>query len=180
MYEAGEDSFLIGKYIKKFSKGKVLEIGCGSGYLMEIALSKTKNVKGVDIDKESVEFCRKKGLDVSYSDLFSNVKGKFDVIIFNPPYLPQEEPFLKRNVRERKNLDIIGGKRGYEVIERFFKDVKDFLKEKGEILILFSSLTNKEKVDSIIKENNFKFELLEEKSVGLMEKLYVYRCYRKR
>ncbi len=177
MYEPAEDSFLLGKYVSKFARGRVLEIGVGSGYLMEIALKRTKTVKGVDIDKEAVEFCKNKKLDVVYSNLFSNVKGKFDIIIFNPPYLPQEKPFLKRNVLERKNLDIIGGKEGWELIKRFFKKTDDYLVDKGEILILFSSLTNKKKVDNIIIKK-FKFEELESKSVGLMEKLFVYRCYR--
>ncbi len=170
IYESSEDSFLLGKYVSKFVRGKVLDMGTGSGYLMEIALSKTKNVKGIDIDKKAVEFCKNKGLDVIYSDLFSNVKGKFDVIIFNPPYLPQDE-----NMKKYK--DLFGGKHGWEIIERFFNDINNHLNEKGEILILFSNLTNKKKVDSIIKENNFKFEELESKNVGLMEKLFVYRCY---
>ena len=161
IYEPSEDSFLLGKYVSKLSKGRVLEIGVGSGYLMEVALNKTKNVKGVDIDKEAVKFCRDKGFDVIYSDLFNNVKGKFDVIIFNPPYLPQD-----KNMKKHK--DLFGGKPGCEVIESFFNDVDKHLNEKGEVLILFSNLTNKKKIDSIIKENKFKFELLKEKNVGLM------------
>ncbi len=174
VYEIAEDSLLIGKYVEKFSKGKVLDVGAGTGYLIEVALKKTKNVEGVDIDEDAINFCKKKNLNVYYSDLFSNVKGKFNLIIFNPPYLPQEEPFLKRNVHERKNIDIIGGKNGWEIIFKFFKDVKNYLEKDGKILILFSNLTNKNKVDSIIKKNGFSFELLEEKNVGLMEKLYVY------
>lgn len=171
IYEASEDSFLIGGYVSKFARGKVLDMGTGSGYLMEIALSKTKMVKGVDIDKDAVRFCKNKSLDVIYSDLFSNVKEKFDVIIFNPPYLPQDENM-------KKHKDLFGGKYGWEIIERFFKNVGKYLNKNGEILILFSSLTNKEKVDSIIKQNKFRFEELESKNVGLMEKLFVYRCYR--
>lgn len=164
IYEPAEDSFLLKKYVKRFARGKVLEVGVGSG----IQIKDLKNAEGVDIDKESVEFCKEQGLNVYYSDLFSNVKGKFDVIIFNPPYLPEDEI---------KDIDLVGGKNGWETIERFFENVKDYLKEKGEILILFSNLTNKEKVEEIIKKD-FKFEVLEEKNVGLMEKLYVYRCYR--
>ena len=169
VYEISEDSFLLGKYAEKFSRGKVLDVGTGNGYLMEIALKKTKDAIGIDIDEEVVEFCKKKGLNVKKSDLFENINEKFDVIIFNPPYLPQE-----KGMKEHK--DLFGGKNGWEVIERFFKEAKNYLNKNGEILILFSNLTNKKKVNSIIKKNNFKFELLEEKSVGLMERLYVYRC----
>ena len=170
VYEPREDSFMLKKWVKELVKGKVLEIGCGSGVLMEAALKKTKNVQGVDVDKEAVKFCKKKGLNVKESDLFSNVKGRFDFIIFNPPYLPKGEG-------EEDYRDLIGGDKGYEVIERFFKEVKDYLEKEGKVLILFSSLTNKEKVDSIIEKNGFKFKLLEEESL-FFEMLYVYECYR--
>src|SRR3989344_177490 len=167
MYEPREDSYLIEKYVKEFAHGEVLEIGCGSGILMEAALKKSKDVEGVDVDDEAVGYCKKKGLNVKKSNLFENVKGKFDFIIFNPPYLPEDEI---------KDKDLIGGKEGYEIIEKFFSKAKKYLNENGEVLILFSSLTNKEKVDSIIRKNGFNYEKLEEKSVGLMERLYVYLC----
>jgi release factor glutamine methyltransferase len=168
MYEPQEDSFLIEKWVKELAKGKVLEIGCGSGVLMEAALTKTKEVLGVDIDKESLDYCKKKKLNVKESDLFSKVSGKFDFIIFNPPYLPSEKG-------EKDYRDLIGGKKGWEIIERFFKDVKKYLEREGKVLILFSSLTNKKKVESILKKNKFEFKLLEEKSM-FFESLYVYLC----
>ena len=77
----------------------------------------------------------------------------------------------------KEHKDLFGGKHGWEIIEKFFSKVDDYLENKGEVLILFSSLTNKKKVDSIITKK-FKFEELESKSVGLMEKLFVYRCFR--
>jgi len=166
MYEAAEDSFLLAKFVREYAKGRVLDVGVGSGILMEAALTKTKNVKGVDIDKEAINYCKKKKLDVSYSDLFSNVKEKFDLIIFNPPYLPEDEI---------KDKDLIGGKHGYELIERFFLNVDKFLNKNGKILMLFSSLTNKKKVDEIIKKK-FKFKLLKEENY-FFEKLFVYLVY---
>ncbi|MAG45256.1 MAG: hypothetical protein CMH63_00595 [Nanoarchaeota archaeon] len=171
VYQPEEDSFMLEKWVKELVKGKVLEVGVGSGILMKAALKSTKKVSGVDIDKENVEFCKKKGLNVKESDLFSNVNGKFDFIIFNPPYLPSEKG-------EKDYRDLIGGKKGWEIIERFFKDVKKYLEKEGKVLILFSSLTNKKKVDGIIKRNKFEFELLEEKSM-FFESLYVYLCQAK-
>jgi len=172
MYQPEEDSYLMEKYVKEFARGKVLEIGCGSGILMEAALKKSESVIGVDVDDESLRFCRKKGLNVKKSDLFSKVNGKWDFIIFNPPYLPEDE----NEFISTQHIDLVGGKYGYEVIERFFSKAGKYLNEKGEVLILFSSLTNKSKVESIMRENGFSYEKLEEKSVGLMERLYVYLC----
>ena len=54
---------------------------------------------------------------------------RFDTIIFNPPYLPDE---LKV-----KDLTLEGGKKGYEVIEKFLNDVSNHLKPDGAILIIF-------------------------------------------
>ena len=168
IYEPSEDSFLLSKYVEKYASGKVLDIGSGSGIQAEAALKKTKNVLAVDINKESVKLLKKKGINAKYSDLFSNVKGKFDLIIFNPPYLPEEE---KEDLETK--LVTTGGKYGYEILERFFKDAKKFLNKNGKILIVFSSLTSKKKVGSLVKKYCFKFKLLEEKGL-FFERLYVY------
>ena len=168
IYEPAEDSFLLQKYVEKYAFGKVLDIGSGSGIQAEAALKKTKNILAVDINKEAVKLLKGKGINSKYSDLFSNVKGKFDLIIFNPPYLPEEE---KEDLETK--LVTTGGKYGYEILERFFKNAKKFLNKNGKILIVFSSLTNKKKVDSLVKKYGFKFKLLEEKGL-FFEKLYVY------
>ena len=168
IYDPEEDSFLLVKYVDKFAEGKVLDLGTGSGIQAEAALRHTKDVLAVDIDKESVEYVNKKGIKARISDLFSNIKEKFDLIIFNPPYLPENE------VEDKESKRITtGGKYGYEILERFFSQADDYLNKNGKILIVFSSLTNKNKINKIIKENNFKFKLLEEKKI-FFETLYCY------
>lgn len=159
VYEPREDSFLLAKYVRKYAKGRVLDIGTGSGVQAETALEKTKNVLAVDIDKEAVKEVRKKGIKAKVSDLFSNVNGKFDLIIFNPPYLPNEEKF--------KDIALDKGK----VIEKFFSQAKKYLKKDGKILIVVSSLTGD--IEKIMKENGFKFKCLEEQKF-FFEKLLVY------
>ena len=91
IYEPSEDSYLLAKYVDKFSKGKVLDLGTGSGIQAETALKHTKEVLATDISKEAVKFVKKKGIKARISDLFSNINEKFDLIIFNPPYLPREK-----------------------------------------------------------------------------------------
>ena len=172
IYEPEEDSFLLAKYVAKFAKGKVLDIGTGSGIQAETALKFTNNVLAVDIDKESITCVKEKGIKAKVSYLFNNIKGRFDLIIFNPPYLPNEE----LEDRESKTITT-GGKYGYEILEKFFEQVNNYLNEDGKILIVFSSLTNKNKIDKIIKKNNFKFKLLETKKV-FFETLYCYLVYK--
>ena len=173
IYEPSEDSYLLAKYVDKFSKGKVLDLGTGSGIQAETALKHTKEVLAADISKEAVKFVKKKGIKARISDLFSNINEKFDLIIFNPPYLPKEE----LEDKESKKITT-GGKKGYEILERFFSKVNNYLNKNGKMLIVFSSLTNKKKIDKIIRKNNFKFKLLEKEKM-FFEELYCYLIERK-
>ena len=172
IYERSEDSELLAKYVEEYAKGKVLDIGTGSGIQAEAALRFTKNVLAVDVDEESVNYVKKKGIKAKISDLFSNVAGKFDLIIFNPPYLPDEK------IEDEKSKRITtGGKHGYEILEKFFSQANEHLNKNGKILIVFSSLTNKNKVNKLIKKNDFKFQLLESKKL-FFEELYCYLIFR--
>lgn len=48
IYEPEEDSYLLEKYVKKLAKGKVLDLGTGSG-IQALAAKKTcKEVKAAD------------------------------------------------------------------------------------------------------------------------------------
>jgi release factor glutamine methyltransferase len=70
----------------------VLDIGSGSGIQAETALnSKAKSVLATDINPESIKLLRSKKINAINSNLFTKVKGKFDLIIFNPPYLPLDK-----------------------------------------------------------------------------------------
>jgi release factor glutamine methyltransferase len=166
IYEPREDSFLLKKYVSKYASGKVLDLGCGCGILSLEALKKTNNVLAVDINKEAVKYCKGLKINAKYSNLFSNIKEKFDLIIFNPPYLPYD----KNEDKETRKM-VCGGKKGYEIIEKFLKQAKKYLNKKGKILLLFSSLTGD--VNKILKKYNYKFKLLEEKKL-FFEKLYIY------
>ncbi|MBT4936090.1 methyltransferase [Candidatus Woesearchaeota archaeon] len=175
MYQPAEDSYLLQKYVEKHSFGRVLDMGTGSG-IQALTAQDTKNVKeviAVDIDSGVVKQLQKKlskklfkKITVIQSDLFENVEGQFNIIIFNPPYLPQDKGI--------EDKALYGGKKGWEVSERFFVDVSKFLLPDGKILFLFSSLTNKTKIDTIIKENAFTARLLEQQKMPMFEELYVY------
>jgi release factor glutamine methyltransferase len=176
VYEPAEDSFLIQKEVKRFARGKVLDMGTGSGILAATAaeLKKVKSVLAVDIKKDTVDYCRDhiKNRKVSFivSDFFSKVpKQKFDTIIFNPPYLPEQ-----KGEGWELATEVAGGKHGYEIIGRFLKDVNDYLAPDGIILLLFSTVTGKMKVDGLISDSMMEFEQLNKSNIAF-EQLYVYR-----
>lgn len=175
IYDPAEDSLLLAKCVKQHARGKnVLDIGCGSGILMEMALAnKARSVQGVDIDSEVVAFCKEKGLDVLESDLFSNVSGTFDLIVFNPPYLPEDE----REDRESARITS-GGTRGDEIILRFLKESIDYLSSEGVILLLVSSLTPSERITQLLSELQFETHVLGREKV-FMETLEVWKLTQK-
>lgn len=147
MYEPAEDSFLLLAILKKevpnlLEKNpemKILEIGAGSGIHLETLFNlgvKKKNIFSCDIDEKSVSHCNLLGFKCIHSDLFQNIKGKYNLIIFNPPYLPEDarEPCDSRTATT-------GGKKGCETINRFLKDSKKHLASNGKIFLVTSSMT---------------------------------------
>ncbi len=187
VYEPAEDTFLLISVIEKLDlNGKTaLEIGTGSG-IISLFLAKTaKHVTAIDINPEAI-CCAKenaarnkiKNVEFRKSDLFENVKEilrnkesskasnvgerKFDIIVFNPPYLP-DEPLTS-------DIALDGGPDGRKTIERFLKDAPKFLNTHGRILLLESSLSNYEKTlhhfkkigfnAKIVKRRNFDWEEL--------------------
>jgi release factor glutamine methyltransferase len=175
VYEPQEDSFMLHEQVKKLARGKVLDIGTGSGIQAMTAAEKADVaiVFALDIDPEAIEYCKENAKNAKIrffeSDMFSCLKGsnmKFDTIIFNPPYLPLDPEYYD------PALD--GGKKGHEKLEKFLKEARQFLNEKGVILIVFSSLTDKEKVDSIIAREGYRAEQLSSQKIAF-EELYCYK-----
>lgn len=172
IYQPLEDSFLLEEQVKKFAKGSVLDMGTGSG-IQAVAAAKKRNVKkvlAVDVQEEVIDYCKKniknKKIKLLQSDLFKKIKKqKFDTIIFNPPYLPAEPKLM--------DLTVEGGKKGFETAEKFLNKAGDYLKDDGIILLLISSLTNKQKVEEILTKNLFEFEIIAKKHI-FFEELFVY------
>jgi len=171
MYEPRDDSFLLEKYVKKLAKGKVLDMGTGSGIQIEAALKnkKVNSALATDKDKNVIKKLKGKKYKIIYSDLFSNIKGKYDTIIFNPPYLPDS--------RYDNDKSLGGGKKGYELLVKFLDQASDYLTRNGIVLIVFSSITNKKKIDETIKKNLLKYKLLEKQKL-FFETLFVYKIYK--
>ena len=173
IYPLAEDSFLLQKYVEQYAAGKVLDVGTGSGIqaLTAARQAAVKRVIAADINPAAITHCRNevrhKKISYKLSDLFSALprSAHFDTIIFNPPYLPED--------RRLKDIALDGGKRGYELLERFLREAPDHLSPAGRILIVFSSLTDKKTVDRIISEQLLTAELLETVSLDF-ERLYCY------
>ena len=177
MYQAKEDSYFLAEQLAEYlnsltkkekSKLKVLDLGTGSNIQAETLVNKgikKENILCSDIDKEVIILTNKKGFKAVNSNLFSNIKSKFDLIIFNPPYLPEN--------KYDKQKDTAGGKQGDETILSFLRQLKKHLTKKGKAFLLLSSLTPKSRINKEIKKQKLKIKLIASKNI-FFEQLEVF------
>ncbi len=180
VYEPREDSFLAGNHIWKLDlKGKkVLDVGTGTGFLAIICSEKAGDVHATDINPRAISAARKNAeknnlhLDVFESDLFQEVDEKYDMILFNAPYLPGE-----RDVSNMEEKSWLGGKKGNELLIKFLEDADKYLKKEGFILLVFSSISGVKDIFEKINEKNMDYRVINQKKVD-WEKILLIKCYK--
>jgi len=152
---------------------RVLEIGTGSGYIAG-ALTGFAGVVGTDINPHAVYAAKQQGVDVVRTDLARGIRGPFDLVIFNPPYLPT---LVEEKVEDWLEYALDGGADGRVVIERFANEVGCVLAPGGRILLLISSLTGIDSVIHIFNRAGYQVEIVARRQV-FEEELVVIRCER--
>lgn len=176
IYEPSEDSYLLSETLKKElpslieknAELKVLEVGVGSSFQLETLFSigfDKRNIFGCDINDEAVEHCKKLGFNCIKSNLLKNINKKFDIIVFNPPYLPLDESEPQES-REATT----GGKKGNEITIDFLKQAKKNLKTEGIVFVMTSSLSEKVDFESL----GYKSEIVGSKKL-FFEELFVWK-----
>ncbi len=173
-YSPSEDSYLLCGVVKSYLKNKeniskltVFDLGTGSGIQSKNLITlgiKKENIVASDVNNYALKEAKKIGVEVIKSNLFSKITKKYDLIIFNPPYLPED--------KYDKEIDITGGKKGDEIIVNFFKELKNYLNKKGIVFLLTSSLTP-ENWKKIAEKQKFKVKKIAEKHL-FFEKLFVW------
>ncbi|TCG10590.1 peptide chain release factor N(5)-glutamine methyltransferase [Mycoplasma todarodis] len=152
-YETEELILLAKEYITQSSK--VLDLCSGSGYI-GLAIKKMTGAKvtASDISKEAIsqiEINKKKNnldIEVIESDLFENISGKFDVIISNPPYIPQNNTLSESVLKYEPHLALFGGEDGNDLYKRIVAKYKNHLNPGGVILFEISE----DNVDFLAKQ----------------------------
>jgi release factor glutamine methyltransferase len=144
----------------------VLEVGTGCGVIAKRVAERARCVIATDKNPRAVENAKLNGVEATMGNLFADLDSRFDLIIFNPPYLPSRGDIS----RDWQTQAWDGGPSGREVIVQFLSQVGNYLTQKGRVLLVISSITGYKDVTElmhvqfrivrVIAERKFFFETL--------------------
>lgn len=117
---------------------RVLDMGTGSGVNAVLAAGRARQVLAVDINPQAIEATRRNAerngvadrVEVRHSDVFGNVDGAFDLIVFDPPF---------RWFTPRDQFEVAMTDENYRAMTEFFRDARQYLTPTGKMLIFFGT-----------------------------------------
>lgn len=156
---------------------RVLDMGTGSSVNAILAASKAAEAFAVDINPVALEAARDNAarngvtdrITVRHSDVFSNVEGEFDLIVFDPPF----RWFAPRDLLEAATTD-----ENYRAMTTFFREARRYLASDGRMLIFFGSSGDLTYLQRLIAEERFTAEVVAEQALvrdGWQVEYYTYR-----
>lgn len=142
----------------------VLDLCCGSGC---IGLGVLKNCKNInltlaDISKQALKVAKYNAkinnLSCNFikSDMFKNIKEKYNVILCNPPYISVDEKskLMPEVINHDPSIALFGGKTGLEFYEIIAKQCTEFLNKNGMLFLEYGE--NQENDIKNVLKTNFK------------------------
>jgi len=171
VYEPAEDSFQLLDVVKICKGDKVFEIGTGCGIIALECCRRGAEVVCSDVNPFAVELAlqnyhanktlMKGSFEIRKGDLFNvlNKDESFDVIIFNPPYLPTKpEDLVGGSGWFDKTVD--GGLDGLKETKRFIEGIHKYLEKNGTAYFIFSSLSDRAKLEGYIDKARFSYRVM--------------------
>lgn len=175
VYQPEADTYLLLKAaVQEVRPGdRVLEIGTGSGTIAA-GLPAAARVVATEINPHAALQARRLEVAVIRTDLAAGIKGTFDLILFNPPYLPTRP---EERIDDWLEYALDGGLTGRDVIERFSEDLGNILAPGGRALLLISGLTGPEETAALFSARGYTVTTVAEADAE-GEMLYVLKITR--
>jgi release factor glutamine methyltransferase len=138
---------------------RILDMGTGSGVNAILAATKAADVLAVDVNPHAVAAAQDNAMrndvadriEVRHSDVFSDVDGQFDLIVFDPPF----RWFAPRDLLETATAD-----ENYQAMTTFFRNARQHLSDRGRMLIFFGTSGDLAYLEQLIEEEGFRSEVL--------------------
>lgn len=178
VYDPAEDTFLLARNLSVEENSVVLDMGTGCGILAVLAAEGAKRVVAVDINPHAVACAQRNAklnklsakIETRQGDLFEPVASeKYDLIIFNPPYLPTGLDEGKSWIEKAW----CGGRDGRFVIDRFIAESSKHLAGNGRILLVQSSLSNVARTLTLFTKRTLSATVIESEKVAFEEILLI-------
>jgi release factor glutamine methyltransferase len=158
---------------------RVLDVGTGSGINAILAAGSARDVVAVDINSLAVDCARlnaerngvQSRVQLLQSDLFEKVEGRFDLVIFDPPF----RWFPARDALEAAITD-----EGYRTLGRFIEEVPARLRPGGRILLFFGSSGDLDYLLRLIDEAGLVREVVAERLLDARDQTVRYVTLRLR
>lgn len=135
------------EFLRTRNSPSFLEIGVGSGCISVSVLAEVAEAKAIAVDVSPIALrvaganAARHGvverLELLRGDLFAAVNQKFDLIVSNPPYIPDNDlATLQPEVAKfEPHIALFAGDDGLEVVERIINEAGDLLLPGGVLLI---------------------------------------------
>lgn len=183
VYEPAEDSFLFAENLDVKEGAQVLDIGTGCGLLGILASKKAGGVVAVDLNPFAIRCARENSalngardkMHLIQGSLFSALNNgvRFDLILFNAPYLPSDEGEEASWI----GRSWAGGANGREVVDRFISEVPAHLNPMGTVMLMQSTLTGVDETLQKFSQNNLKSKVKAELKLPFFETLTLIEAH---
>lgn len=165
---------------------EILDMCTGSGC---IGISLAKNIKNtkvtlVDISKEAIEIAKKNAIQnevenkITFiqSDMFENVKGKFDIIVSNPPYIKTDIiQTLDKQVQNEPHIALDGGEDGLDFYKILINEAHKYLKKDGKIFLEIG-YDQKQEVENLTKQSKHYKKIETIKDLSQNDRVIILEC----
>jgi HemK-related putative methylase len=130
------ESFILGGLVKRTPRRRAIDLGAGSGVHAILAADHCERVVAVDINPRALEFARFNAvlngagnIEFALGDLLNAVESTCDLLLANPPYLPDSAAQPGDNFWS-------GGADGSELLRRIIRDLPARLDRDGTAYII--------------------------------------------